>query len=53
MNERMCGHSFRLQIVVFCLAVIVNYPAIVSAEKAKGAEEKARNNCSKERCNSI
>lgn len=40
MNERTCGHSFRLQIVALCLAVIVNYAVIVSAEKATGAEEK-------------
>lgn len=39
MNEGTRGFSFRLQIVVFCLAVNVHDAAIVSAEKAKEAEE--------------
>lgn len=44
MNERTRGFSFRLQIVVFCLAVIVHRTAIVRAEKAKEAEKKTQNN---------
>lgn len=45
MNERACGHSFWLQIVVFrLLTVIVYYATIITAGKEKGGEEEKESN---------